>query len=371
MNNSIIKVSVILPSLNVVNYIDECVQSVINQSLKEIEIICVDAGSVDGTLEKLKYYAKKDSRIKVIISEKKSYGAQVNIGIEKAKGKYIGIVETDDYIKDNMYETLYACAEENQVDFVRSDFCRFYDENSKRIFKVVPLTYWRKEFEHFYNRVVNPEDDLNVFNLLKNNVTGIYRSDFFRKNNIKLNESLGASFQDNGLWFFTFIYAKKVYFLNSNFYLCRRDNPNSSVKNKEKVFVICDEYDYILKRLKLNDDIYNKFISAYWLAKYGSYYFTYTRVSEKFKMKFLLRFQKEFCNAYENKEIDESLFTKYQLLTLKKIIENPKEFYKNDNPKREDNSIIYYLRFEYLIKTLKYFNKYGFINTLKKIKEKF
>ena len=78
-------VSVIMPSLNVVKYIDECIQSVLNQSLKEIEIICVDAGSTDGTYERLKEYETNDSRVRVILSDKRSYGYQVNLGIKESK----------------------------------------------------------------------------------------------------------------------------------------------------------------------------------------------------------------------------------------------------------------------------------------------
>ena len=70
-------VSVIMPSLNVVKYIDECIQSVLNQSLKEIEIICVDAGSTDGTYERLKEYETNDSRVRVILSDKRSYGLAI------------------------------------------------------------------------------------------------------------------------------------------------------------------------------------------------------------------------------------------------------------------------------------------------------
>lgn len=104
------KVSVLIPSLNVAPYIEECLQSVINQSLKDIEIICIDANSTDGTLEILKDYAKKDSRIKLIVSEKKSYGYQMNLGLKAARGEYIGIVESDDYIKPLMFERLYRVA---------------------------------------------------------------------------------------------------------------------------------------------------------------------------------------------------------------------------------------------------------------------
>ena len=87
-----IKVSVILPSFNVREYIDECIVSVINQTLYDIEIICVDAGSTDGTLKVLQKYETRDSRIKVVVSDKKSYGYQMNLGIAAARGIYIGIV---------------------------------------------------------------------------------------------------------------------------------------------------------------------------------------------------------------------------------------------------------------------------------------
>jgi glycosyltransferase involved in cell wall biosynthesis len=90
------KVSVILPSLNVVEYIEECLFSVINQTLKEIEIICVDAGSTDGTLDIIRKYQNLDTRIHLIQSEIKSYGKQMNMGVSAAKGEYVGIVETDD-----------------------------------------------------------------------------------------------------------------------------------------------------------------------------------------------------------------------------------------------------------------------------------
>ena len=92
------KVSIIMPSLNVAGYICECMESVIHQTLKDIEIFCIDAGSTDGTLEILERYAGEDERIRVVHSDKKSYGYQINLGIDMALGEYLGIVETDDYI---------------------------------------------------------------------------------------------------------------------------------------------------------------------------------------------------------------------------------------------------------------------------------
>ena len=129
------KVSVIMPSLNVAAYIDEAVESVLRQTLEDIEVICVDAGSTDGTWEKLEGYASSDGRLKLIRSDKKSYGYQMNLGISEAAGDYIGIVETDDYIELDMYERLYDAAIETNADIVKSDFDMFITgDNGQRIY---------------------------------------------------------------------------------------------------------------------------------------------------------------------------------------------------------------------------------------------
>ena len=100
------KISIIMPSLNVKKYITQCIESVLVQTLEDYEVICIDAGSTDGTKEMIEQYASKDNRIKLIKSEVKSYGYQVNMGIELAKGDYIAILETDDYIDGDMYRRL-------------------------------------------------------------------------------------------------------------------------------------------------------------------------------------------------------------------------------------------------------------------------
>ena len=120
------KISIIMPSLNVEPYIVECVDSVINQTLKDIEIIFVDAQSTDGTLEILKDYESKDSRVKLLISDKKSYGHQMNLGIVNATGQYIGIVETDDYVSPEMFYELYNLSNNGEYDIVKSKIYFYY-----------------------------------------------------------------------------------------------------------------------------------------------------------------------------------------------------------------------------------------------------
>ena len=104
------KVSILVPTYNVSQYLDECMQSLIRQTLKDIEIICINDGSTDNSLEILKSYAAKDNRIKIIDKENGGYGIAMNMGLEQATGEYVGILEPDDYVKLNMYETLYNIA---------------------------------------------------------------------------------------------------------------------------------------------------------------------------------------------------------------------------------------------------------------------
>ena len=116
------KVSVIIPVYNVENYLRQCLDSVVNQTLSDIEIICVDDGSTDNSGKILDEYATKDSRIKVIHKENGGYGKAMNVGLDNAIGEYIGIVEPDDYIALDMYETLYNIAKEKDLDFSKP-FC--------------------------------------------------------------------------------------------------------------------------------------------------------------------------------------------------------------------------------------------------------
>ena len=93
-----VKVSIIIPVYNVERYLEECMESVLGQTLKEIEIICVNDGSSDGSPGILKEYARRDKRVILIDQENRGYGYAMNRGIERASGEYIGIVEPDDYV---------------------------------------------------------------------------------------------------------------------------------------------------------------------------------------------------------------------------------------------------------------------------------
>ena len=110
------KVSVVVPIYNVEKYLRECLDSIVGQTLKDIEIICVDDGSTDRSLSILREYEQKDPRIKVITKPNAGYGHSMNMGLDAATGEYMGIVDSDDYILPDMYETLYGFAVKDDLD---------------------------------------------------------------------------------------------------------------------------------------------------------------------------------------------------------------------------------------------------------------
>lgn len=113
-----IKVSVIIPIYNVEKYLKQCLESVANQTLKDIEIICVDDGSDDKSFEIVKGFAEKDNRFIAVKQANGGAGAARNNGLKRARGKYLSFLDSDDFFDEKMLEEAYTCAEKHNADFV-------------------------------------------------------------------------------------------------------------------------------------------------------------------------------------------------------------------------------------------------------------
>ena len=246
------KISVIMPSLNVGDYMEQCLTSVLNQSLKEIEVICVDAGSTDQTLNIIKKYQKNDKRIKIINSDKKSYGHQVNIGLKEAKGIYISIVETDDYVDENMLTDLYEYSQNNTVDIIKANFYHLNDYDGE--IELIPDTSKK-------NLTPNEVFTLNEKPLFIEGHpsiwAGIYLREFLDKNDITFLEVPKGGWVDNPFFYETALKANKIIYLNKQLYFYRKTNPNSSTNdfNDDTLPMrrILDIYD-ILEENKIQDE---------------------------------------------------------------------------------------------------------------------
>ncbi|WP_394977256.1 glycosyltransferase family 2 protein [uncultured Helicobacter sp.] len=317
------KLSILIPSYNSVAYIKECIQSVIAQTLKDIEIICIDANSTDGTLELLRMYEKQDTRIKVIISEHKSYGTQLNIGLRAAKGEYFGIVESDDWIRKDMYEILYAKAKEYDCDAVKAGFCVVAYGNESKVEVLHP------EYRYLYDQVLDPMYTPRPVMLGANmlNQIGIYRLDLAMSNQIFLNTTAGASYQDNGLYFQLMSFSRRVMYIRDILYYLRRDNPNSSVKSTEKVYCICEEYDFIREFLARHKDIEKVMLPYYVMYRFANYEGTLFRIDPKYHAEFLERFAQDFIELKTHGDLDEKMLGVTFCKKVEYLIINPNNYY--------------------------------------------
>ena len=131
-----IKVSIVVAAYNVEKYLKRCLNSLINQTLEDIEIICINDGSSDRTLEILNDYANNDSRITVLSQENAKQGTARNKGIEIAKGEFITYVDADDWIELNYCELLYNAAQKYGVNIAASSTTRDYDHKVKNHLKL-------------------------------------------------------------------------------------------------------------------------------------------------------------------------------------------------------------------------------------------
>lgn len=244
------KVTVIMPSLNVVRYIKPCLESVLGQTLQDMEILAIDAGSQDGTLELLEEYARADKRIRVIHSDKKSYGYQINLGIRLAQGEYVGIVETDDKISPDMYMELYTVAVSQHAEYVKGGAARFVSLKNGAEWK---MPVWNLFSEpDMAGNVIKPADKPDLLVSDTYLWAGIYKKDFIKK--ILLNETPGAAFQDQGFLFQTISSAVRAVYLDKVVYWYRQDNDASSVYHPKSFRYLAEEYAFIEKFLSGKED---------------------------------------------------------------------------------------------------------------------
>ncbi|MDE7021129.1 MAG: glycosyltransferase [Lachnospiraceae bacterium] len=290
-----IKVSVLVYVLNDKVHIEKCVRSVMQQTLKELEILLIDGGSTDGTLEKLEQLQKEDSRIKIIRSGA-GVGLQFNTGCKAAAGKYIGICESDDYLLPDMYERQYAVAEQFELDVLRANINRFCGDGDRQYDFPFAVSADRT----LYDTLLYPQEDARFLGLGVNCFwSGLYRKEFLLAKDISMNETKGASYQDTSFSFLTQMYAERAYVMSDAFYCYRIDNPNSSVNNPQKAALLNTEYRLLKEKLKQRN-LWEKYREIYWKWRVNGYFWAYDNVSEEGKAEYLPVFYKDIREEMES-----------------------------------------------------------------------
>lgn len=184
------KVSIIVPVYNVEKYLKRCVDSLVGQTLTDIEIILVDDGSPDNCPQMCDEFAKQDGRIKVIHKPNGGLSSARNAGIEASTGEYLGYIDSDDYAELDMFEKLYNCAVDNKVDFVMADYYRVSNGNrTEKTLDIREGLYTKQDIanEIFPMLIMRESVDygplLSVWHC-------IYNSEFIKQNNLYFDEEI-------------------------------------------------------------------------------------------------------------------------------------------------------------------------------------
>lgn len=285
-----VQISVLVPCYNVEKYVDQCIQSIINQKFRDLEIICINDGSTDSTLKILNKYKQLDNRIIIIDKKNSGYGASLNIGIQKSSGKYISIIESDDFIDSDMLYILYNNAEKFNLDVSRCCFKYFY--NNKKIIN--------EKFDFVQkDKILYPCNDTCVFFQMPSIWCGLYKKDLLIKNNIYFLETPGASYQDTAFIFKVYYCTQKYYQVKDCFVNYRQIEENSS-NNKGKVFCVNKEWEEIYKFVKNSQDRYEKIKFLLPILQLATYRWNYLRIDNKLKKDFLNRWTQEWRDLYKN-----------------------------------------------------------------------
>ncbi len=299
-------VSILVPCYNVEKYLNQCLDSIVNQTLKDIEIICINDGSTDSTLDIIKSYAKSDKRIVIIDKENEGYGKSMNRGLDAATGKYIGIVESDDWVDSDMFEKLYTIAEKNNADIVKSDFYEYTTTDGEKNVKKNLLPEWD------LNRVITPRKNISIFFTQPSIWSAIYKREFLNDKNIRFLESPGASYQDLGFSFKVWLMADRVYLTPDAYLHYRCDNENSSVKSASKVFCVCDEWNEVEKYISQQKKYYKSAHKLVPHVKWSNYVWNLNRLYGDAQRDFQKQFTREYdahikngdftCEFFDNRE---------------------------------------------------------------------
>ncbi len=246
------KFSIIIPVYNVEEYLGECLESIVNQSFKDFEVICVNDGSTDNSLKILQKYAEKDERFKVLNQENQGQGVARNNALKIANGEYILFVDPDDFVEFDMLEVLEARLNVQNVDIAFFDY-QIFGENTK-----TKIVRFMDEMKNNLNLNI---DDNFVFNwqeLIKNNFSSIpmmvwnrvYSNKFIQDNNIRFAPNKHA--EDHIFSISATLLADKIFYIKKTLYHYRNRSGSAVNKASEENFCVFENIKILENFLKQN-----------------------------------------------------------------------------------------------------------------------
>ena len=237
------KVSIVVPVFKGEKYIHQCINSILGQTLKDIEVILVDDGSPDSCPVICDEYARQDTRVKVIHKANTGLGKTYNVGMAAATGEYIGFVESDDWAEPTMYEQLYCHAMQGDYDIVKGLYnCVSYKDQLLHVQLICNFSQGECA-----RPLLGQGACYNLINRHVSHWSAIYRREFLLKNHIHFNDTPGAASQDFGFALLCYAYAEKVFIVPNPVINYRLFTGNHIPKHLNKN--ILQETSFVYKKL--------------------------------------------------------------------------------------------------------------------------
>ena len=239
-------ISVIIPVYNVEKYLIECLDSVCNQTFRDLEIICVNDGSTDNSLNILQRYAKRDSRIKIISQENEGLGSARNTGLTHANGEYVCFIDSDDFLFNDSIEKMYINVQSNNSDLVIFRFNLFDEGQFSPGGFGLDKMFGNRDYLNFtfnYKNLVKFLLNANFAVWSK-----LYKREFLEEYNFTF--PVGIAYEDVLFHVKTLIKADSISFVPEFLYNYRSSNEDSIMHNNDNIWDIlevCNSVEYFLK----------------------------------------------------------------------------------------------------------------------------
>lgn len=292
------KISVLMPIYNVERYLREALLSVADQTLRDIEILCINDGSTDDSRAIVAEFCKLDARFRLIDKPNSGYGASMNRGLAEAQGDYVAILEPDDIYEPTALEALYKAAQVSDADVTKANYWFYWSkpQPKDKLIQVVKPAWFENatQIEHLavgsssscgpsgceasgYEAfgdadassdsgisdgvacmVADPYELPGVFFMIPSIWSALYKRSYLAEHNIRFLETPGASFQDLSFTFKVFAYTHKVCLVDAPILHYRQDNESSSVNDPKKAYCVIEELaeiDAVVEALAVNNDL--------------------------------------------------------------------------------------------------------------------
>ncbi len=292
------KISVIIPVYNVEKYLNKCMDSIITQTFKDIEIICVNDGSTDKSRQILEEYKNRDSRIKIVDKENGGLSSARNAGMKVATGDYYAFIDSDDWIDKTMFEKMYKNITELNSDIA---ICavNLFDDSKSQIIEADEYFSLKFFDESFDNRVFSYKDTkpflMDVCVMAWNK---LYKRSFIEKCQAKFPD--GLIFEDGPFFFSIFFKTQRVSIVREFLYFYRINRSGSIVQKGGKQYLdIINVVNLMYENLK-KSDIFEDVKYNFWQRKADDIIYRYELIDLKLKSKFSKKFKNESCLLKEN-----------------------------------------------------------------------